>query len=144
MRHPPHAHVPGQTPRHPEGAFDVIRDTARPGMSAAALAGSDAWATGLRFLDEGFFWEAHELLEPVWMACPDASAEREMAQCLIQVANAALKARMGRPRAVARILGLAEAHLARAEALGAGAPVLAQAPEGIRTRLAELRAISAL
>lgn len=139
MRHPPHAYLPGRTPRHPEGAFDRLRDTVRPGMAPAALAASDAWRTGLRFLDEGFFWEAHELLEPVWMACPDPSAEREMAQCLIQLANAALKARMGRPRAVARILALAEAHLARAEGLGQGAPVLGQDPEEIRRRLAALR-----
>lgn len=140
MRHPPHAHIPGRTARHPEGAFDAIRDSVAPGMSPVALARSDAFITGLRFLDEGFFWEAHEVLEPVWMACPDPSPEREAVQALIQVANAGVKARMGRPRAVERIAGLVEAHLERA---GRG-PVLGQDLDGIRARLSDVRKENAI
>ena len=131
MRHPPHAYIPGLTARHPDGAFDVIRDSVAPGMSAAELAGSDAFVTGLRFLDEGLYWEAHEVLEPVWMACLDPSPEREAVQALIQVANAGVKARMGRPRAVARIAALVEGHLA---GMGSG-PILGQSADGIRARL---------
>ena len=140
MRHPPHAYVPGRTARHPEGAFDPIRDSVAPGMPAAELAVSDAFVTGLRFLDEGFYWEAHEVLEPVWMACPDPSPEREAVQALIQVANAGVKARMGRPRAVARIAALVEDHLDR---VGAGT-VLGQSIEGIRARLERARRNSAI
>lgn len=140
MRYPPHAYTPGRTERHPEGAFDAIRESVAPGMSATDLAASDAFVTGLRFLDEGLYWEAHEVLEPVWMACPDPSPEREAVQALIQVANAGVKARMGRPRAVARITALVEDHLA---GMGGG-PILGESAEGIRARLARVRKENAL
>ncbi|WP_372610840.1 DUF309 domain-containing protein [Aquicoccus sp.] len=106
---PDRAYVPGRGPRHPEGAFDRLRATARPGMSAKALAGSDAWRGGLWFLANGYFWEAHEVIEPVWMALPPNSAERRMAQAVIQLANGALKLRMGWPAAAARLADQVEA-----------------------------------
>ena len=107
---PAHAYVPGRTPRHPEGAFDAIRSSVRPGMDAAALARSAAFRTGLRYLDDAYHWEAHELLEPVWMALPEG-ADRRFVQGLIQLANGLLKLRMGRPKAAARLAGIAEALL---------------------------------
>lgn len=102
-------YVPGKTPRPPEGAFDQIRDTARLGLSVSDLAASAAFQSGLRYLDEGYFWEAHEVLEPVWMALEDASCERKFVQGLIQLANGLLKMRMNRPKAALRL-----SHIARA------------------------------
>ncbi|MGB3409054.1 MAG: DUF309 domain-containing protein [Jannaschia sp.] len=106
---PPHAYVPGQTPRHPEGLFDPIR-------ADLAL----AWETGLTYLSGGFYWEAHEVLEPVWMAQPPNAPERALTQGLIQLANAALKQRMGQPRATARLRKIADSHLAEALSRGGG------------------------
>ncbi len=103
---PPHAYVPGQTARHPEGAFDAWRGTARAGMGAEELAQCRAWQAGWAFLEAGYFWEAHEVLEPVWMALPEGTTERRFVQAVIQAANAALKNRMNRPRAVARLRGI--------------------------------------
>ena len=40
---------------------------------------------------------------PVWAALPQNSVERRLVQALIQIANAGLKARMGRTKAVARL-----------------------------------------
>ena len=111
---PPHAYIPGQTPRHPEGAFENLRATARPGMTEDALAASPAMQAGLHFLHAGFEWEAHEVLEPVWIACPPNSPARHMAQALIQLANARLKDRMTQPRAAARLRKIAARHLAEA------------------------------
>lgn len=108
---PPHAHIPGRTPRHAEGAFDTLRATARPGMNAGELANSAAFRTGLAWLQAGYFWEAHELFEPVWMALEPGSRERALVACLIQIANARLKRAMGRPRAARRIAELAAALL---------------------------------
>jgi len=54
------------------------------------------------------------------MVTPRGSAEHQMVQALIQLANAALKARMGRPVAARRLCDLASGH-ARA-ALSAGGP----------------------
>ncbi len=98
---PDYAYVPGQTPRHPEGAFDAVRATAE----AEPLA-SEALRTGIDWIDAGYFWEAHEVLEPVWLALPDGPA-RTGVQALIQLANAGLKARMDRPPAALRLCDIA-------------------------------------
>lgn len=111
----PFAHIPGQTPRHPEGAFDTLRATARAGMSEGALAASPAFRAGLHWLHTGCCWEAHEVLEAVWMACPPNSPARQLAQALIQIANARLKDRMGRPRAATRLRLIAARHLSEAQ-----------------------------
>jgi hypothetical protein len=103
---PPYAYVPGKTPRHPEGWFDTIRMSAQPGMAAADLEGSDAFRAGLLFRAEGYFWEAHEVLEPVWMACDPETDPRTMVQALIQLANAQLKLRMDRPKAALRLIDI--------------------------------------
>jgi uncharacterized protein len=122
----PHAYVPGQSPRHAEGMFDRFKD-ARPGDALAELASSQAWAAGRAFLAEGYFWEAHEVLEALWLACPPNGAERLSVQAAIQLANAGLKARMGRPKAALRLLALARARADEARLRGA-VPALALTP----------------
>ena len=106
-RWPAHAHVPGRNARHAEDAFDAFRATVPPGADAEGLARCEAFRSGLRFLDAGYFWEAHEVLEPVWMALPEGGAERRLVQSLIQLANGRLKLRMGRPKAALRLAALA-------------------------------------
>ncbi|MCC6000913.1 MAG: DUF309 domain-containing protein [Pararhodobacter sp.] len=123
---PSHAYVPGRTPRHPEGRFDALRATAMPGMTPQALAVSPAFCAGLLYLDQGYFWESHEVLEPVWLALPQGTAERHLVQALIQLANARLKARMDRPRAVARLGAIVARHLADCRAAGGGPVVMGQ------------------
>jgi len=108
---PSHAYIPGKTARHPEDAFDDLRNTARPGMTVSQLSQSAAFQAGLAFIAQGYFWEAHEVLEPVWMACPQNSQERALVQGLIQLANAELKAVMGRPNATRRLCDVAFTHL---------------------------------
>ena len=100
---PDHAYVPGQTPRHAEGRFAPICATARQHMSPAQLAQSEAFCTGLYYFRSGYFWEAHELFEPVWMALEEGSDDRRFLQALIQLANAQLKIKMQRPKAAKRL-----------------------------------------
>ncbi|MBE1285446.1 MAG: DUF309 domain-containing protein [Rhodobacteraceae bacterium] len=100
---PPFAYVPGRTERHPEGFFDEIRQTAAALGDAGDLFQSEAWVTGLQFLDSGFFWEAHEVIEPVWLALDVGTPQRQLAQAVIQLANAELKRCMDRPNAVRRL-----------------------------------------
>ena len=128
---PPHPHIPGQTPRHPEGAFEALRATARPGMDEGDLAASPAFRAGLDYLHAGFFWESHEVLEPVWMALPPGHPARHLTQALIQIANARLKDRMGRPQAAARLRGLAFRHLTAARDGRAG-PILGLDPDKVQ------------
>ncbi|PSL18699.1 DUF309 domain-containing protein [Shimia abyssi] len=99
---PPYAYVPGQTDRHSEDLFDRFE------FGLDAIETSDRWQLALAFMHEGFFWEAHELFEPIWMSLPNGSADRALVQGLIQLANAGLKQRMGRNNAVARLSDLAK------------------------------------
>lgn len=129
---PDHKHIPGENARHPEDAFDWIRD------QAAAEAGNAAWDYGLRLLHHGFYWEAHEVLEPVWMAAPPNSAEKAMAQAVIQLANAALKLDMGKPKAADRLAAMVEALAT--EAAQGGAAVLGVEVAAVRDAAASVSA----
>lgn len=92
-------------------------------MSPDQLQDTLAWHAGLLFLDKGFFWEAHEVLEPVWMVTAHSSAEHQLVQAVIQIANAALKVRMNRPGAARRLCARARDHLRAARSSG-GDPVM--------------------
>ncbi|MEZ5932092.1 MAG: DUF309 domain-containing protein [Alphaproteobacteria bacterium] len=111
---PPAPHLPGRTPRPPEGFFEPLKIGLSATQSPAELASSTAFRSGLEAFHAGYYWEAHELWEAVWMYLPPASAERQLLRGLIQLANAGLKRRMGRPAAALRILALADAALAEA------------------------------
>ncbi|MFV0514438.1 MAG: DUF309 domain-containing protein [Jhaorihella sp.] len=132
---PAHAHVPGANPRHADDAFDALRRTARPGLAAEVLAQSDAWRAGWEFLKGGFFWEAHEVWEPVWMALPEASDERRMVRAAIQTANAALKLEMDQPGAVLRLCAMVEDLLNGLEA----GEVMQTDPQWLRDYVQSLR-----
>lgn len=110
---PPHVYVPGQAPRHPDGWFDDVKSTVDSETPLTALHQTPAFQTGLAYLGAGYFWECHEVLEAVWMCTPDPSAERDVVQALIQLANARLKLLMDRPRAARRLCDKVQAHLAR-------------------------------
>ena len=129
---PPYAYVPGRTPRHPEGLFDAVRDSVQ-GVPVERLDQTRAWRTGLRWIEAGYYWEAHEVLEPVWMAAPPNAPERHLAQAAIQCANARLKRLMGRPRAAERLDRMVRAHLDEA-ALSGRARVMGLTPEEARIR----------
>ncbi|SMX50199.1 DUF309 domain-containing protein [Maliponia aquimaris] len=121
---PRNAYLPGLTPRPAEGAYDALKAVRDP------LPDSPAWHAGLRFFEAGYYWEAHEVWEVVWMTARANSAERALVQGMIQLANAGLKRRMGRERAALRLDTLAGAILAEALARG-GAEVMRLTPEGI-------------
>jgi len=61
--------------------------------------------------DNGYFWEAQEILETVWAAAPQGGRERILLRACIQIANANLRLRMQKPRAAARFLGEALGEL---------------------------------
>jgi len=88
-------HLPGVTPR-PDTEI-------RPGLEE-----------GLALYRSGYFWEAHEAWEPVWMAAAPNSRERAFLQALIQLANGWLKVAMGRVPAAVRITPIVAEHLSRA------------------------------
>ena len=99
---PPHAHIPGLNQRHPEGWFDDIRNTVE-GVSVDQLPKSSAWCHAMAYIEHEYYWEAHEVMEAVWFACAENSAEKLYVQSVIQSANAALKRKMGRESAAMRL-----------------------------------------
>lgn len=72
------------------------------------------WRYGITLFNHGFYWESHEVLESVWLNARPNSRERYLLQGIIHLANAALKLRMHRPRAVYRLNKLAAEYIARA------------------------------
>lgn len=109
---PPQPHLPGVTPRPSEDHFDALKATLERCDTPGALAASACFRAGFEAFDRRYYWEAHELWEPVWMRLPEGSGDKALVQGLIQLANAALKRRMGRAKAAERILLLADAALA--------------------------------
>ncbi|WP_299854594.1 DUF309 domain-containing protein [uncultured Roseobacter sp.] len=137
IRLPPHVYVPGKNARHPEDWFDLIKASVTPDIPSAELHRTTAFQTGLAYLQAGYFWECHEVLEAVWMQTSDPSPEREMVQALIQLANARLKLLMGKPRAARRLCDMVQAHLTRCDQHKV---VLGMGIEEVRARLAAVRA----
>lgn len=111
---PPHKHIPGQTPRHNEDQFTAICALALSPTETLTAKQNQPWLYGIRLFATGYYWEAHEVWEPVWLNARPNSAERFMCQAVIQVANAALKRNMGKAKAALRLCEIADGLLARA------------------------------
>ena len=113
---PSYPHHPGRNPRPTEGDVIDIARQARSGRTLEDPAVKRAWGYGLFLIQQGFFWEAHEVLEPVWMLAPPNSRERHFLQAYIQLANACLKSEMQRAAAALRLIAIARGHLTEATA----------------------------
>ena len=100
---PARAHVPGSGTTPDEPVLETAKATAPAVTDETGWADNQAYLYGFDLLRGGFYWEAHEVWEPVWLACPPNSRARTLLRGLIQAANARLKAKMGRPRAVVRL-----------------------------------------
>ena len=104
-------HVPG-TGTVPDRAWLEAAKAGYPDhFTANAWAATPPFLKGADCYNHGFFWEAHELWEPVWLAAAPNSAERTALKALIQTANAFLKLSEGQTTAFARLTGEAQALL---------------------------------
>lgn len=116
---PDQRHVPGQT----------SRPTASPAFDAAQSAPiytldrqwreNATYLYGVALYNAGFFWEAHEVWEAVWMRAAGNSRERLLLQGLIQLSNGCLKVVMDRRPAARRLLDIAHDKLTEASHGGA-------------------------
>lgn len=139
---PEAAHVPGATPRPGEGTFAAVKAAAPPVTTSEGADGNAAWQHGLRLIAAGYYWEAHEVLETVWMNAAPNSPERHLLRAAIQLANAGLKQRMGRPGAALRLCAIVEAEARAAgpgPVMGLGAAPFAAAAARLRAALADGR-----
>jgi uncharacterized protein len=115
-------HLPGQTPRPTDANISRIAHSAPQPTDAQAWRANESYLAGLRLYAFGYYWEAHEVWEPVWMNARPRSQERELTQGLIQLANAALKLKMSQSSAGRRLAAIAHKHF-REASLG-GEPVV--------------------
>jgi predicted metal-dependent hydrolase len=81
-----------------------------------ATARREAFEAGLLAYEQGYFFAAHELLEPAWMGT-DNAAERALYQGLIKLAAGYVHCVRGNPLGMAKNLEGALAHLAASERL---------------------------
>lgn len=110
---PAYRFMPGRSPHpsaHPQG-----HSFGRPAAHARALPASDwrlaeAYLFGCDLYNRSFFWEAHEAWEALWQVTRQDRRQHRYLQGLIQAANAQLKLRLGKPRAVERLWAKAERH----------------------------------
>jgi len=112
LAHDPH--IPGRTPRPPDGAIFEIAHRAPAQTDPAGWTANEAYLLGFHLYRHGYFWEAHEVWEPVWMGAMPNSRERALMQGLIQLANGCLKLAMDRRRAALRLVAHADACLTEA------------------------------
>jgi len=121
---PAYAHVPGSNDRPPEGFLDHILEKL-PETTTSENAGSNVgWHYALRLMQEGYFWEAHEVLEAVWMRAPHNSRERSLVQGVIHLTNAYLKRVMYQENAKVRLVEKAEECFERAFRNAKSQPVM--------------------
>ena len=92
---PGHAHVPGSGSKPDMAPLEAAKALAPSVMRHEDWQDNAAYLYGHDLLDAGFFWEAHEVWEAVWLNCPPNSVEKLLLRMLIQQANARLKLVMG-------------------------------------------------
>lgn len=105
---PAYAYVPGGPWPHPNRSRPV------GGGKPAALAESAAFSRGVELFNAGYYWEAHEAWEGLWLARGRRGPTAAVLQGLIKLAAAALKVREGRPAGVRSLASRAADHFAEA------------------------------
>jgi len=63
---------------------------------------SSDYLFGIDLFNHGFYWEAHEIWEQLWIACGRSGQEADFLKGLIKLAAAGVKVREGRPIGVQR------------------------------------------
>ncbi len=100
---PSHPHVPGSGSAPDLVPLEHAKDLTPAVTQAAEWQENVPYLYGHDLLQAGYYWEAHEVWEAVWLATPANGPERLLLQALIQNANARLKSGMQRENAAARL-----------------------------------------
>lgn len=128
---PPYRHVPGKTPhptRHPDGHRFKTPPETLDSFDPKRWRTSEAYLFGIDLFNSGYYWEAHEVWEGLWVACGRRGPAAMVLKALIGLAAAGVKASVGNRRGVA-------AHARRAAGLfGKAAAVQVQRCMGFDLR----------
>jgi len=98
-------HIPGSGTEADFATLEPVKALCPALTEPSAWQDNQAYRYGWRLFCHGFYWEAHELWEAVWLASRPNSREKLMLKAVIQLANARLKADMGKAQASQRIAG---------------------------------------
>ena len=107
---PAYAYLPGQTP-HPTRDRDGHSFESEP--DTPELPDPENWRScrdylyGIDLFNHGFYWEAHEAWEGLWVACGRRGTTATYLQALINLAATGFKARCGNARGVRANAGTA-------------------------------------
>ncbi|MDX1518761.1 MAG: DUF309 domain-containing protein [Gammaproteobacteria bacterium] len=95
---PPYRYVPGQAPhptRDPDG-HSFNEPVKQPGpFDASQWQNCEEYLYGIDLFNHGYWWEAHEALESVWVAAGRTTETGQFLQGLIQISVAQLKDHQG-------------------------------------------------
>lgn len=111
---PAYAYVPGGRWPHPNRSRPVVADAPASPIRPGAWANSRPYLRGVELFNAGYYWEAHEAWEGLWMAHGRRGPTAAVLQGLIKLSAAALKVREGRPRGVHSLASQAADHFAEA------------------------------
>jgi hypothetical protein len=88
--------------RDPEGHSHGQPEPDPPPLDPASWRDSDAYLYGIDLFNHGFYWEAHEQWEALWVAAGKRGPVAEFMKGLIKLAACGIKVRQGRPRGIRR------------------------------------------
>jgi hypothetical protein len=100
---PPYAYVSGSFPHptsSPEGHSHGVEAAAPSPVDEARWRDSPDYLHAVDLFNYGFYWEAHEAWERLWIACGRRGAMADFLKALIKLAAAGVKLREGRARGV--------------------------------------------
>ena len=120
---PPYAYLPGRSPhptRDPGGhSYSQVPET--PDVpDPEDWRGCGDYLYGIDLFNGGYFWEAHEAWEGLWVACGRQGATASFLQGLINLAAAGFKVRLGNARGLRANAGTAAGYFGAAVRDGAG------------------------
>jgi hypothetical protein len=103
---PPYAYVSGtdlpHPRRHPHGHSYQAPDPVPEPLDPANWSNSSAYLYGIDLFNHGYYWEAHEAWEGLWLAAGRTGVTAEFLKGLIKLAAIGIKVRQQRPRGVRR------------------------------------------
>jgi hypothetical protein len=119
---PPYAFVPGGPWPHPTASphghgAGIPREPAPP-IEPGAWERSPAYLRGIALFNAGYYWEAHESWEALWLAHGRRGPTADVLRALIKLAAAGVKVRVRQPHGV-------RVHARRASGLFAAAQAAA-------------------
>jgi hypothetical protein len=103
---PSRKYIPGlgiHPDKHPHGSHvpDLPRDEVR--FTENSWQRSRRYLYGIDLFNAGFWWEAHEVMEELWIQCGRTTQVARFLQGIIQVSAALLKYSISNPRGARRL-----------------------------------------